>query len=75
MWLVGIRRQEYIYNHVCTWGGEKGSGQLAIGGDVFDLLDHIHQPPNHRRDSPVAQNPAEKVGKESMTRGCSQELK
>lgn len=44
-----------------TRGGEKGSGQLAVGSDVFDLLDHIHQPPHHGRDSPVSQNPAERV--------------
>lgn len=44
-----------------TRGGEKGSGQLAVSGDVFDLLEHIHQSANHWRDSPVTQNPAERV--------------
>lgn len=42
----------------CTRGGEKRSGQFAVCGDVFDLLDHVHQPPNDRGDSSVAQNPA-----------------
>lgn len=46
-----------------TGGRKKGSGQLAVRGDIFDLLDHIHQPPYHWWDSPVTQNPAERVNK------------
>lgn len=49
-----------------TRGGKKGSGQLVVGSDVFDLLDHIHQPPHHWRDSSVTQNPAEREGKCEM---------
>lgn len=47
-----------------TRGGKKGSGQLVVGSDVFDLLDHIHQSPNHWRDSPITQNSAERAGGE-----------
>lgn len=36
-----------------TRGGEKGSGQLAVSGDVSDLFDHVHLPPHCWRDSPV----------------------
>lgn len=45
----------------CTRGRKKGSGQLAVGSDIFDLLDNINQPPNHWWDSPVTQNPAGSV--------------
>lgn len=51
-----------------TRGGKKGSGQLAVSSDLFDRFDHIHQPPHHRRDSPVTQNPAERM-KESTKLG------
>lgn len=51
-----------------TRGGKKGSCQLAVSSDVFDLLDHIHQPPSHRGDSPVTQNPAESVKKKCEMR-------
>lgn len=48
-----------------TRGGKEGSGQPAVSGDVFDLLDHVDQPPHHRRDSPVTQNPAERKRREN----------
>lgn len=44
-----------------TRGGKECFGQLAVSGDIFDLLYHIHQPPHDRGNSPVAQNPREQV--------------
>lgn len=43
-----------------TGGGEKGPSQFSVSGDIFDLFDDIDQSPDDRRDSPVAQNPAER---------------
>lgn len=54
-----------------TRGGKEGTGQLVVSRDVLDLLDHIHQPPHHRRDSPVTQNPAQGV-QEMKRRGQRQ---
>lgn len=44
-----------------TRGGKEGAGQLVISGDVLDLFDNLHQPPHHRWDPPVTQNPAQGV--------------
>lgn len=51
-----------------TRGGEKGSGQLAVDQDVFDFLVHIYQPPHYWRDSPITQNPAERVEENMRTK-------
>lgn len=42
-----------------TGGGEKGPSQFSVSGDIFDLFDDIDESADDRRDSPVAQNPAE----------------
>lgn len=45
-----------------TGGGKKGPSQLSVSGDIFYLFDDIYQSPNHRGDSSVTQNPAERGG-------------
>lgn len=49
-----------------TRGGEEGSGQFVVSGDVFDLFDHIHQSPYHWRDPPVTQYSGERDGEREI---------
>lgn len=44
---------------ISTRRSKKGPSQFSVCGDIFDLLDNVHKSPYNRRDSPVAQNPAE----------------
>lgn len=52
-----------------TGGGEKGPSQFSVSGDIFDLFDDIDESAYDRRDSPVAQNPAETEREARSDRG------
>lgn len=52
-----------------TGGGEKGPSQFPVSGDIFDLFDDIDESADDRRDSPVAQNPAETETETRSDRG------